>query len=266
MGTNNIQTFKIDTSNLATQDPSSPNFFRYLSYTTYETIDTDFKVCGAYYQSEKIPGIRFSFNSPLETRHLIVIFDPDAVKYIQKHQIQQIKVVLIHTLDRLLEHLPEYNELFITEFDQTVGNPRKWVHDDLKSFNRISGLPFGYYLAGGGIGIWAPYYINHDKIIYTEVFSWDTIEKEFPVFKKFVQTKKIDYSVLSPWYWGKQLDCKAMQNYLAITPMLTQICIKFGLKMFYYSQQSCDRKLSDELCDQMVTEDIKTINYKSSNC
>lgn len=58
--------------------------------------------------------------------------------------------------------------------------------------------------------------------------------------------------------WGKQLNCKAMRNYLTITPMLIQIYIKIGLRMFYYSQQS-SKKLSDELCDQMVTEDIVRI-------
>lgn len=92
------------------------------------------------------------------------------------------------------------------------------------------------------------------------MYGWDEIEKEFPAFKKFVQKKKIDYDALAYWNYGIQLDCKAMQNYLALIPMLMPICIKLGLKMFYHSHQVIDHKLSGELYDQMFAQDLEVIN------
>ena len=100
----------------------------------------------------------------------------------------------------------------------------------------------------------------HKIEFFPEMYGWDEIEKEFPTFKKFVQKKKIDYDALAYWNYGIQLDCKAMQNYLALIPMLMPICIKLGLKMFYHSHQVIDHKLSGELYDQMFAQDLEVIN------
>lgn len=270
MITKNTYTFKVDTSDLATQDPSSSTFFRYQHYTTFDTIDPVFKVQGAYYHKEKIPGVKFEFG-PRDNRHLTVFFDTDAVEYIRKHQVQWAEVVLVHEIESMLDHLQEYNKMFSEDIESIVvanyqnSETKKGYGTFLDNIRgelcRVPGLPFGYYLTDGGFFVMFPKYISdHEKAIYSEVFTWDDIEKDFPTFKKFVQKKKIDYDALSHWNYGIQLDCKAMQNYLALTPMLMPICIKLGLKMFYLSHQIIDRKLSDELCDQMVAKDLEVIN------
>lgn len=269
MITRNTYTFKIDTSDLATQDPSSSNFFRYQHYSTYETIDTVFKIQGAYYHNEKIPGVHFEFG-PQDNRHLTVFFDTDAVEYIRKHQVQQVEVVLVHDIESILDHLQEYNKMFSEDVESTIvanyQNPetRKdygTLLDNIQSLYRIPGLPIGYYLRPAALFVMTPEYISDHKIeFFPEKYGWDEIEKEFPAFKKFVQKKKIDYNALAYWNYGIQLDCKAMQNYLAFTPMLMPICIKLGLKMFYRSHQVIDHKLSEKLCDQMVAKDLEVIN------
>lgn len=269
MITKNTYTFKIDTSDLVTQDPSLPTFFRYQHYSTYETIDTVFKVQGAYYHKKKIPGVKFEFG-PQNNRHLTVFFDTDAVKYIRKHQVQQVEVVLVHDIESILDHLQEYNKMFSEDVESTIvanyQNPetRKdygTLLDNIQSLYRIPGLPIGYYLRPAALFVMTPEYISDHKIeFFPEKYGWDEIEKEFPAFKKFVQKKKIDYNALAYWNYGIQLDCKAMQNYLALTPMLMPICIKLGLKMFYRSHQVIDHKLSEKLCDQMVAKDLEAIN------
>lgn len=275
MITKNTYTFKIDTSDLATQDPSSSNFFRYQHYSTYETIDTVFKAQGAYYHKKKISGVKFEFG-PQNNRRLTVFFDTDAVEYIRKHQIQQVEIILAHDIESMLDHLQEYNKMFSEDIESTIvanyQNPetRKGYGtflDNIRgSLCRIPGLPFGYYLTAGGFFVMAPEYISAKKIeIYLEGYTWDDIEKKFPTFKEFVQKKKIDYDALSHWNYGIQLNCKAMQNYLALTPMLIPICIKLGLKMFYRSHQVIDHKLSDKLCDQMADKDLEVIN-RIANC
>lgn len=275
MITKNTYTFKVDTSDLATQDPSSSTFSRYQHYATYETIDAVFKVQGAYYHNEKIPGVHFEFG-PQNNRHLTVFFDTDAVEYIRKHQVQQVEVVLVHDIESMLDHLQEYNKMFSEDIESIVvanyqnSETQKGYNtflDNIRgSLCRIPGLPLGYYLTAGGFFVMTPEYISNHKIeIYLEEYGWDDIEKEFPTFKEFVQEKKIDYDALSHWNYGIQLDCKAMQNYLALTPMLMPICIKLGLKMFYRSHQVIDHKLSNELCNQMVAKDLEVIN-RVANC
>lgn len=275
MITKNTYTFGIDTSDLAIQDPSSSTFLRYQHYTTFGTIDSVFKVQGAYYHKEKIPGVKFEFG-PQNNRHLTVFFDEDAVEYIRKHQAQWVEVVLVHDIESMLDHLQEYNKMFSEDIESIVvanyQNPetKKGYGTFLDNIRgelcRVPGLPFGYYLTDGGFFVMNPEYIfNHKIEIYLEEYGWDDIEKEFPTFKEFVQEKKIDYDALSHWNYGIQLDCKAMQNYLALTPMLMPICIKLGLKMFYRSHQVIDHKLSNELCDQMVAKDLEVIN-RIANC
>ena len=269
MITKNTYTFKVDTSDLATQDPSSPNFFRYQHYTTYETIDAVFKIQGAYYHKEKVPDVNFEFG-PQDNRHLTVFFDTDAVEYIRKHQVQQVEVVLVHDIESILAHLQEYNKMFSEDVESTTvanyQNPetRKdygTLLDNIQDSYRIPGLPLGYCLRPAGLFVMTPEYISDHKIeFFPEMYGWDEIEKEFPAFKKFVQKKKIDYDALAYWNYGIQLDCKAMQNYLSLIPMLMPICIKLGLKMFYRSHQVIDHKLSDELCDQMFAQDLEVIN------
>lgn len=270
MITKNTYTFEIDTSGLVTQDPSSSTFSRYQHYSTFDTIDPVFKVQGAYYHKERIPGVHFEFG-PQNNRHLTVFFDADAVEYIRKHQVQQVEVVLVHEIESMLDHLQEYNKMFSEDIESIIianyQNPetRKGYGTFLDNIRgelcRVPGLPFGYYLTAGGFFIMTPEYISaHEKVVYLELFTWENIEKKFPAFKEFVQKKKIDYDALSHWSYGIYLDCKAMQNYLAVTPMLMPICIKLGLKKFYLSHQIIDRKLSDELCDQMVNKDLEVIN------
>ena len=257
MITKNTYTFKVDTSDLATQDPSSPNFFRYQHYTTYETIDAVFKIQGAYYHKEKVPDVNFEFG-PQGNRHLTVFFDTDAVEYIRKHQVQQVEVVLVHDIESILDHLQEYNKMFSEDVESTIvancQNPeiRKdygtFLDNIQDSIYRIPGLPLGYYLRPAGL------------FVMTN-FIWIY----FLAFQKFVQKKKIDYDALAYWNYGIQLDCKAMQNYLSLIPMLMPICIKLGLKMFYRSHHVIDHKLSDELCDQMFAQDLEVIN-RVANC
>lgn len=172
-------------------------------------------------------------------------------------------------MEKLLDHLPKYNKMFIEEIKRLIieGNQKlkkgqeNLAYTILENFYRIPGLPFGYYLASDGICVFAPMVRDGQvKIVYNHQTTWDFIEKIFPVFKKYIQEKDIDYSKLT--YRDKNQDCEWMQNEFAIAPVLTQVCINIGLTMYYQSQQVLDHKLSDQACSQAVADDIQTINSK----
>ena len=172
-------------------------------------------------------------------------------------------------MEKLLDHLPKYNKMFVNEIKRLVieGNQKSKEDQEnlaytiLENFYRIPGLPFGYYLASDGICIFAPMVRGGQvKIVYNQQTTWSFIEKIFPSFKKYIQEKDIDYSKLT--YRDKDQDCEWMQNEFAIAPALKQVCINVGLTMYYQSQQVLDYKLSDQACNQAIADDIQTINSK----
>ena len=81
---------KFDTSNIVKQGKSMIPFLGSLSYATTETNDDKLKPQGAYFKSQKIPDIRFN----RDDHHLVVSVGTDAIKYISKHQIKEIEVIL----------------------------------------------------------------------------------------------------------------------------------------------------------------------------
>ena len=171
-------------------------------------------------------------------------------------------------MDRLLDHLPEYNKMFVNEIKRIVteGNRKSKKNQEniaytfLENFYRIPGLPFGYYLASDGVCVFGPMFQNsHVKIVYNSQTTWNAIEENFPAFKEYIKEKKINYSLLK--YKDKEQNCEWMQNEFALTPILNQICINIGLTMYYQSQQKIDPELSDKTCVQMINEDVETINH-----
>ena len=171
-------------------------------------------------------------------------------------------------MEKLLDHLPEYNKMFINEIKRIVieGNRKSNKNQEniaytfLENFYRIPGLPFGYYLASDGICVFGPMFQNgHVKIVYNSQNTWNDIEENFPAFKEYIREKKIDYSLLE--YKDKEQNCEWMQNEFALAPILNQICINIGLTMYYQSQQEIDPELSDKTCVQMINKDVETINH-----
>lgn len=195
-------------------------------------------------------------------------FSPEDCVEILKHMGYRIKDKGAKPkMERLLDHLPEYNKMFVNEIKRIVieGNRKSkrkrgnLAYTFLENFYRIPGLPFGYYLASDGICVFGPMFQNdHVKIVYNSQTTWNVIEENFPEFKKYVEKNKIDYSLLE--YKDKEQNSEWMQNEFALAPILIQICINVGLTMYYQSQQKTDSELSDKTCDQLITEDIKTIN------
>lgn len=171
-------------------------------------------------------------------------------------------------MDRLLDHLPEYNKMFVNEIKRIIidGNRKSKKNQEniaytfLENFYRIPGLPFGYYLASDGVCVFGPMFQNgHVKIVYNSQNTWNDIEETFPAFKKYIREKKINYSLLK--YKDKEQNREWMQNEFALAPILNQICINIGLTMYYQSQQKINPELSDKTCVQMINEDVETINH-----
>lgn len=196
-------------------------------------------------------------------------FSPEDCVEILKHMGYRIKNKGVKPkMERLLDHLPEYNKMFVNEIKQIVieGNRKSkrkrenLAYTFLENFYRIPGLPFGYYLASDGICVFGPMFQNgHVKIVYNSQNTWNDIEENFAAFEEYIRKKKIDYSLLK--YKDKEQNREWMQNEFALAPILNQICINIGLTMYYQSQQEIDPELSDKTCVQMINEDVETINH-----
>lgn len=142
-------------------------------------------------------------------------------------------------MELIKDHLPEFNKAFVEEYNRIIAmayqqNPHQ-AYEFSENFQRIPGLPIGFFIATDGITLLSPKYQNNQlKIVYNSV-SWTFICQITTLdFDDFLKKHQIDLQLL------KTKDCnqdlKWAQNEYRLSDCLTLLVVQLALIAFYESQ------------------------------